>query len=161
MSDDTKNKPAAPGISDAAMAAAVKFVSEQMIPAAVAAAVAATTKQGGAGPLPAAPKSKEKCTDCGQTKSTGCMGQHVEMVVFPKSYSEYFTGVTLNGVKYLSNHENHKITVPASCESMLQGIVDQYEKNERELATGRKASRHSGQVSPHGSSVNPANQAWR
>lgn len=126
-------------------------------------AVAVTTAGASKGPAqaaPPAPKSREKCSDCGQQKS-GCEGKHIQMTVFPKSYADYFVGVVINGVKYLSNHENHKVTVPAACESTIQGIVNTFEKNEQELATGRKANRHSGQVGPNGVSVSQANAAWR
>lgn len=154
-----------PAISDAAMAAAVKFVSEQMIPAAVAAAVSATTKQAAPAPAPtrAGPVPQQKCHDCGQVRS-GCEGKHVLLAVYPQRYpqhADYFPGVILNGVKYLSNNGSHKILVPANAESTILGVVAGFEQNEHEMANGRKAERHSGHVSPHGASVQPANQAWR
>ena len=163
--EKTETKTAAP-ISDAAMAAAVKYVSEQMIPAAVAAAVSATTKQPthAIAPAPARAGSVlRKCHDCGQAE-TGCEGKHVQMVVYPTRYpqhADYFPGVIINGQRYLSNDSGHKVTVPANCEASILAIVAGFEQNEQDMATGRKAERHSGRVSPHGANVQPANQAWR
>ncbi len=162
MSDNSNKN--TPPVSDAAMAAAVKYVSEQMIPAAVAAAVAATTKSAPqAAPAPKSALSIPTCTECGQ-KVTGCEGKHAKMVVYPVNYpqyADYFTGVILNGVKYLSNDGGHEVVVPANCVGTINAIVAGYEKNEQEMAIGRRAERHSGHVTPRGSSVQPANQAWR
>lgn len=162
MSDNSNKN--APAVTDAAMAAAVKYVSEQMIPAAVAAAVAATTKSA---PAPQAQARSvlniPTCTDCGQ-KVTGCEGKHSKMVVYPTNFpqfADYFVGVILNGVKYLSNDASHEVVVPTNCIGTINAIVAGYEKNEQEMAIGRKKEHSSGHVTPHGSSVQPAHQAWR
>lgn len=155
---DNKNTPA---LSDAAMAAAVKYVSEQMIPAAVAAAVAATTKQAPAqAPASTSVLGAPQCTECGQ-KLSACKGKHAKMVVFPVHYPEYFQGVFINGQKYLSNDGSHEVTVPADCVASIQAIVNGYDQNERELSTGRTKQHHSGYVSPHGSSFQEAKVGWR
>lgn len=131
----------------------------QLLPSLVASMVTATNANKPAqGPV--APLNKPKCHECGQVR-TGCEGKHVLMAVTPKDFANYFPGVFINGVRYFSDHENQLVTVPASAESAILGILQGYEKNEKELATGRKAQRHSGHVSPHGSSVSPANAAWR
>jgi hypothetical protein len=163
MSDD--KKPTAPAISADAMAAAIKMVSEQMIPAAVAAAVSAVSRQNQPAAAPARPSNAApaRCSACGQ-QATACGGKHMEMVVFPLRYpqhAEYFMGVSINGIKYLSNDENHKVVVPENAAGSIKSIVQGFEQNEQDMAVGRKATRHSGSVSPHGNSVSPASQAWR
>lgn len=159
MSDD-KNKPA---VSADALAAAIKQVSEQMIPAAIAAAVAATSKPVVQAPPPG-PKRDQKCTECKQSLLTGCEGKHARMVVYPQRYpqhADYFPGAIINGVKYLSNDEGHRILVPEAAVGTIEGIVAAFEQNEQDMAVGRKAVRHSGTISPHGSSVSQADKAWR
>ena len=131
----------------------------KLLPTLVASMVTAANANKPA-PGPQAQLNKPKCHECGQVK-TGCEGKHVLMAVTPRDFANYFPGVFINGVRYFSDHENQLIIVPASAESAILGILAGYEKNEKELATGRKAVRHSGHVSPHGSSVSPANQAWR
>ncbi len=132
-----------------------------LIPTLVASAVAAGQAQRPAAQAaPAQNFNKPKCHECGQVKA-GCEGKHVKMAVTPRDFTDYFPGVFINGIRYFSDHEGQLVTVPASAESAILGILQGYEKNEKELATGRKATRHSGHVSPNGSSVSPANQAWR
>lgn len=130
-----------------------------LIPTMIASAVQAS-KAAEPAPRGAAPKQMPKCHECGQVLS-GCEGKHIQMVVHPAQFAEYFPGVIINGIKYLSNDSGHRITVPAACESTIMGIVAGFEKNEREISVGRKRDHHSGSVSPHGSSINPANAAWR
>jgi hypothetical protein len=146
----------------------VKQVAEAMmgiIPAAVATAVQAANsqRQAAAPQAPAQVRPAARCSDCGQAVSA-CHGKHVQMVVYPTRYpehAEYFQGVLLNGVKYLSNNEGHQITVPEVAFSDIKSIVAGFEQNEQDMKLGRKVERHSGTVSPHGVSFNPANQAWR
>lgn len=157
MSDDTKLKPAAPEAP-----ITMKQVLE-LIPQMIAASVAATSKpQHAAEPAPER-QGKQRCHDCGQVMSA-CHGKHVQLVVYPQRYehaADYFPGVFINGVRYLSNHSTHTVTVPAESAGDIVNTVAGFEHNEQELATGRKASRHSGSVGPYGSSVSPASQAWR
>lgn len=168
MSDPKKPEVTKPETAklDPTVAEAMRLVAEQMIPAAVAAAVAATqgsrqsAPQAQASPAPA---RHEKCHDCGQVR-TGCEGRHVDIVVFPTRYphhAEYFSGVQINGVRYLSNDASHRVCVPANCESSILNIVSAFEQNEQDQAMGRKASHHGGRVGPNGSQTKPANAAWR
>lgn len=160
MSDDTKTNKQ-PAQSEQIT---IKQIVEQLIPSAIAAAVQAT-KQSQAPVQAARPANvaAPRCGDCGQEK-TACGGKHVQMVVFPLRYpqhAEYFMGVQINGVKYLSNDENHKVTVPEEAAGSIKSIVQAFEQNEQDMAVGRKAIRHSGTVSPYGASTSPAQQAWR
>ena len=167
MSDKkVETKPEIAKSESTILAEAVKLVAEQMIPAAVAAAVAATSQrqaaQVPAGRFPAA-VNHERCQDCGQIR-TGCNGKHVLAVVYPLRYpmaADYFTGVVLNGVKYMSNNSSHKVLIPADAESSILNIVANFEQNEQDQALGRKAERSSGVVSPNGANFVPANSAWR
>lgn len=156
MSDDKKATPEAP--------ITMKQVLE-LIPQMIASAVAASSK----GPVAAAAKPTNaqlpKCPECKQVRDNGlgggCQGRHTLMVVHPTHHAEYFPGAIINGVKYLSNDPGHRVLVPADAASTIEGIVNGYEQNEREISVGRKAERHSGSVSPHGSSTIPQHAAWR
>ena len=125
-------------------------------------------KGGGAGAKPAQaapPKPPQigRCHECGQLVSA-CDRKHVQMVVYPlkyPQYADYFPGVFVNGVRYLSNDDGHPITVPAVAQAEIAGHVAGFERNEHEMANGRVAERHSGVVSPHGTAFNPASAAWR
>lgn len=132
----------------------------KMIPTLVASTVAATNAANAPKPAVAQNVQRQKCHECGQVK-TGCEGKHVRMSVTPRDFAEYFPGVFLNGVRYFSDYEGQLVTVPAAAESAILGILAGYEKNEKELATGRKAIRHSGTVSPSGSRTTEQNAAWR
>jgi hypothetical protein len=86
------------------------------------------------------------------------------MVVFPRRYPEhgqFFQGVYLNGVKYLSNDEGHEITVPEIAAGSIAQLVQNFENNEQETRIGRRAERFSGTLSPAGSAVTPQNIGWR
>jgi hypothetical protein len=159
------DKPASNPNTASDLEKAIKAVAEQMIPAAIAAAITAT--QGTRPAAQAAPVqpngSNPQCSECGQKRSA-CGGKHVQMVVFPTrfpQFADYFPGVILNGVKYLSNDDSHTVTVPAIAESDVLNTVAGFERNEHEMANGRVAERHSGTVSPRGTSFSPANAAWR
>ena len=142
----------------------MKQVVEQLIPAAIAAAVSATNKQQPAPAAQARPVgAPQRCPECSQQRSA-CEGKHIEMVVYPTRYPEhadYFVGVMINGIKYLSNDDTHKVLVPENAAGAIKAIVQTFEQNEHDMATGRKAQRHSGVVSPHGAAVNQATAAWR
>lgn len=145
---------------------AIKAVADSIIPAAVAAAVAATQRSNIVQAAPSgrpAPPSNAKCHVCSQSYS-GCEGKHVSMVVYPQRYpehGEYFQGATLNGVRYLSNDEQHEILVPENAVGTISQIVRNFEDNEQDTRIGRKAERRSGVIGPNGSSFNPALKAWR
>lgn len=166
MSDKPTNTPkveAKPELSDA-YKQALKDVSEQLIPAAIAAVMTAQKGQAPAErPRAHAPMAAPRCHECGQQK-TACEGKHVKLVVFPIQYpqhADFFPGVFINGVRYLSNDGGHAITVPEVSANEIAAIVRGFEKNEQEMAVGRKAERHSGVVSPHGSATVPQTVGWR
>ena len=99
------------------------------------------------------------CSTCGQPIKA-CDEKHVEMAVYPCSYPEFgdfFQGVIVNGVKYLSNNESHLIPVPAKAAVQFQEIIRRYEANERESRIGRSKQHNSGHI------ANPsmAQSAWR
>jgi hypothetical protein len=77
------------------------------------------------------------CHECGQAERA-CKGKHTQMVVYPPddSYAEWFTGLFLNGVKYLSDHGGHAITVPE--QNDFAHMLNMWCKSEREMRQGRK-----------------------
>ena len=152
---DTKTPDLKPAVDAPITMKDVLALIPTMIASAVQASKAASqpTSNRAATPTP-------QCTECRQALS-GCEGKHVKMVVHPGHFAEYFPGAIINGIRYLSNDSGHMVLVPAACESTILSIVANYEQNERDMAVGRKRDHHSGSVSPHGSSVNPANAAWR
>lgn len=142
---------------------AIKKVSAELIPAAVAAAVSAVKTADAQRPAVPQHKAPQRCTECGQ-QATACGGKHVDIVVYPLRYpqhADYFRGVILNGVTYLSNNDNHKVRVPAEAESTIRQIVAGYEQNEQDMQVGRQKEHHSGRIGPNGSSVQQAQAAWR
>lgn len=166
MSDEKKTQTSTqPGIDKSTLEAAIKAVAEQIVPAAVVAAISAS-KQGqpqAASPSRPQPPNRERCSACGQAKS-GCEGKHTMLVVYPQRYpehGEFFQGAKINGVRYLSNNENHEILVPTLAVDTIRNLVRAFEQNEQEQRVGRKAERRSGSVSPYGSNFNPALKAWR
>ncbi len=100
------------------------------------------------------------CQKCGQMltkggRPAGCQGKHVEMVVYPKKHGRFFQGAFINGVRYLSNHARHKITVPA--ENNIEYAVAQWEDSEDRMKEGRESNHNSGEMSATGkTSFNPA-----
>lgn len=110
-----------------------------------------------------APAIRQICHVCRQALA-GCEGKHVQLVVYPQRYPEhgqFFQGVFLNGVKYLSNDDGHEITVPANAANSIRQLVQNFENNEQETRIGRKAERYSGSLGPGGSAVNPQHIGWR
>lgn len=88
------------------------------------------------------------CTICRQPEK-GCHKEHVDMVVFPTRYPEFgdfFRGVILNGVVYLSSDENQAIPVPKDAATWIAGTIRNFEQNERETQHGRSKTHHSGHV---------------
>lgn len=163
MSEKPASKPEAKSESTATLEAAIKAVAEQIIPSAIAAAITANNASRPAQAAPPKPPPIGRCHECGQLVSA-CDKKHVQMVVYPlkyPQYADYFPGVFVNGVRYLSNDDGHPITVPAVAQAEIAGHVAGFERNEHEMANGRVAERHSGVVSPHGTAFNPASAAWR
>lgn len=111
---------------------------------------------------------QERCSECGQ-KRGGCKDEHVQMVVLPmqQDFADWFEGAFINGVRYLSSHGGHKITVPKSAEGGIARTIADFEDNEKHLRTPRKKMKYEpiGNVGPGGaqSYVNPNNiaQGWR
>lgn len=158
---EAKTEAKQPEMDSSALKAAVKEVAEQMLAPALAAVLSAQQ------PKPAAasraPVNHEKCYECGQYRSA-CKGEHAEIVVYPLRYeetAEFFPGVYLNGVKYLSNDGGHKVVVPAEAAGGILQTVQHYEQAEHEARVGRVKNHHSGSIGPSGSRFNPASQAWR
>lgn len=167
MSDNKKETKTESKPLDPAMAEALRLVAEQMIPAAVASAVAAvSSRQPAAAPsqsrMSAGPPP-EICQDCKQ-ELRACKGKHVMAVVFPQRYphtGDYFTGIVLNGVKYLSNDASHKILIPENALTSIQQMVETYEQNEQDMSVGRKVERHSGSIGPGASGARQQHIGWR
>ncbi len=140
------------------ISATIRAVTTDLLPAMMAA-----MKQGTNTPQFAAAEAKikrrELCQVCRQAVS-GCGGVHSEMIVFPQKYPEFgkwFQGVTINGVRYLSDNATDYVTVPASCVSSISNMVRAYEENERVMRMGRTAEHNSGDSR----APKQPNQAWR
>jgi hypothetical protein len=166
MSDQKKPEQKPEQLQGQSLQDVVKMFAENMIPAAVAAAVSAVSTQqaqGSRAPAPQAVRPAPRCPECGQPV-TACSNKHISMVVYPTRYpqhAEYFPGAIINGVKYLSNNDSHSVTVPEVSYSDIKTIVSQFEQNEQEMAVGRIAERLSGTVSPRGTQTIQQTQAWR
>lgn len=166
MSDEKKTQTSTqPSIDQSTLEKAIKAVAEQIVPAAVVAAVAATKQsqqpvQSSSRPQPVA---RERCHLCQQARSA-CGDKHVMMVVYPQRYpehGEFFQGAKINGVRYLSNNESHEVLVPEPAVATISNIIRGFERNEQESRVGRRVERRSGSIGPHGSNFNPALKAWR
>lgn len=85
----------------------------------------------------------ETCNECKQKRSA-CKGKHKKVVVLPNNpeAAEWFRGVCINGVWYLSAHANDAVVVPF--ESDVEGLVSAFERNELETRLGRKKLHYSG-----------------
>lgn len=144
---------------------AIKAVANEMIPAAIAAAIhSVNAGQPRAAAPPPARQVRQVCSDCKQDKITGCGGKHAYIVVYPTRYEEaqeFFPGVFLNGVKYLSNNMEHEVCVPESAAGDILNTVQRFEQNEHEQRVGRSKKHHSGAIGPGGNAINPAHAAWR
>ena len=80
--------------------------------------------------------------------------------MYPTNYPEFgdfFQGVFVNGVRYLSNNGDHFIPVPKKAVTMFQGIIRTYEQNERESRVGRSKQHNSGHIT----NPQPAQAGWR
>lgn len=102
------------------------------------------------------------CGECGQRKS-GCRGEHELMSVYPKQfpqYADYFQGVFINGVRYLSNNAEHLIPVPKVAAGDIAHKIQQAENEEMIARTGRVKHHNSGDVSSP-RAFNPAANGFR
>jgi len=156
-----------------AAAAGAKAAVDALMPA-VATLVAEATKpkhlQDAAAPKP----KKPKCPICLQPNlacgyvfakngepETPKEQHHRKLPVYPgnPNLGKWFQGVIFNGVRYLSNSKQHSIWVPK--DSNIEYIIELWEQNEQELATGREAHHNSGSLSKNGSNFTAAQSAWR
>lgn len=103
-----------------------------------------------------------KCGACGQLVAA-CKGKHIEMVVYPNQYAQWFQGAFINGVRYLSNGPHHKVTVPEVND--IQFTLDTYVENEAQQALGKAKMHNSGLISPNSGTAHfipaTAQSAWR
>jgi len=89
--------------------------------------------------------AQSRCSECGQFK-IACKEKHRMAVVRPTDdeAQRWFTGVKINGVRYMSDHSSHYITVPEDCN--IEYLVSAYERNEIIQRRGRKVSHNSGSI---------------
>ena len=150
-----EEKPEAPK-ADSSVADAIKAAISEALPLATALAAQAMANQHPApAPYvgPAVPFLKQAlvtCGECGQktdaAKTKGCKGEHRLAIVFSDDEEEaqWFQGVKINGVRYLSNHPGHYITVPKDCN--VEYMVAEHTRLAKQLRVGRKNNRHSGSI---------------
>jgi hypothetical protein len=129
-------------------AAAAKAAVDALMPAMAAVSVqnrqtgqVASPQQGGFPRVPVI-----RCNECGQDKRA-CKSGHKQMCVYPTRYpefAEWFMGVYINGVRYLSDRPGHLITVPADAESGILTHIRVWEDNERTTKLGKKRRHNSG-----------------
>lgn len=142
-----------------AIANAVERAIEKALPAAVSVAVSALRPPA---PAPVAASAAhantpahpgQKCHECRQLLRA-CKGQHMKMCVYPKNeeFGQFFQGVKVNGVVYLSDFPGHEITVPK--ENDIAERLQAAEQQERWNRSGRKKMRKSAHLSPEGSRFN-------
>jgi uncharacterized protein YraI len=136
-------------VADGASAAA-KAAVEALMPA-----IAAATINAGKGQVPAQGVGHFnrppviRCNQCGQDQKACKTNGHTEMVVYPTRYpefAEWFMGVYINGVRYLSDRPGHKITVPTDSVSGIKTHIQVWEDNERTTKLGKKRRHNSGDV---------------
>jgi hypothetical protein len=171
MSDIKPNTPAAPQkpteakteakagtIGGSDLESLIKRISEEMLSVSIATASAMRP----AAPAPSGHQARDfgpKCGTCGQYE-TACQKKHVDFCAYPTNYpefGEFFQGIMVNGVRYLSNGPGHTVKIPAVSEAEFANIIRTYEHNERESRVGRSKVHNSGSVF----NPQPANAAWR
>jgi len=135
-------------VADGATAAA-KAAVDALMPAIAAvnaqgrsqAPAVAVQQQGGFPRIPVI-----RCNECGQDKRA-CKSGHVSLCVYPSRYpefAEWFMGVYINGVRYLSDRPGHMVTVPKDAESGILSHIQVWEENERTTKLGKKRKHNSG-----------------
>lgn len=96
----------------------------------------------------------QKCQQCGQYE-IACQGKHRKAIVYPTNHrarwARFFSGVWLNGVKYLSSRPGHQVTVPADFYPEVD--TQRWEMNEEQQANGRESYFDSGNLSATGNST--------
>jgi hypothetical protein len=103
----------------------------------------AARSQAASAPAPAPRRSR--CSECGQPQMA-CNNEHRLTIVWPTDsrVARFFSGVKINGVRYVSNGPGHLITVPKECN--VEYLVAQNEKQEATAFDGRKFARNSGSI---------------
>lgn len=140
------------------IAATVKSVVGELVPALLAMQGPKTAPKA----APVFVDTITKCNDCGQLVAA-CKGEHVQIAVFPKvhlQYADYFQGVFINGVRYLSNNGGHKITVPANSAGHIEYMTRLAEEEEIALRNPRVKQHNSGDVG-RPAPFNPATDGFR
>lgn len=108
--------------------------------------------------------TRQRCTECGFFVADGkeTCDEHVMMVVYPTSnpeFGDWFVshGIRISGVKFASEHENHRIPVPKQAASTILERLQAWEQHEREMRNGKDKRRRgpSARVSPNGVTSNP------
>ncbi len=154
MSDEKKSQ--AEQIADA-----VKQAISEALPAAAAIAAQVTANNQPKQAQTYVPPSRRgapKCEECKQYKEA-CKDQHAMMCVWPDDdeAAQWFTGVKLNGVRYMSNGPGHMITVPKK--NNIGYILAKWTENERVQRRGRKVSHNSGQIGGGTNNFNAFNKS--
>lgn len=129
-------------------AAAAKAAVEALMPA-IASAVLQGNKPGPmvAGQVPRVPVIR--CGTCGQDQRACKVNGHEKMVVYPARYpefAEWFMGVYINGVRYLSDNASHLVTVPKDAVAGIKTHIQVWEDNERTTKLGKKRRHNTGSV---------------
>lgn len=159
MSDKHEKKTEELALQTSAIKEIAKEIGDQMM------AVQLASQQMAKGPAPRLSKKNQvgECGTCGQLNSA-CNNEHALMVVFPTRYPEFgkwFQGRRLNGVRYLSANQTHKIYVPKAAVGDIQKAIEGFEETERINLTGRKAEHDSGEIGPGSSGSREAHVGWR
>lgn len=142
MADDKKTTGQRSELADA-----VRDILKEVLPAAVGAGLEAARQTADAKAVAGAPPIKDlsDCTECRQKRSA-CGGRHRKLCVLPEDqeYAQWFQGLRVNGVLYLSDRPGHQITIPADLNA--EHMIEQFVRNEKELKHGRQRGRFSGAV---------------
>lgn len=154
MANEKPNTPAAPAAPvdpvKAAAAASAAAAVEAMLPTVVAMLAQQQPRVMGGRPVHQDPGPR--CHICGQY-AKACGGppaegakdtNHAWISVFPRGiagqaeFADWFTGVIINGVTYLSNGPGHRIPVPKVAEADINATVAKWSEEEVLSRVGRK-----------------------
>lgn len=147
MSDDKKLEAKPEEKPQSEIQKAVSEALKEALPMAAAlaaqAAVNAQPREVRAAPAPA--PSGARCSECGQ-KDMACKGEHRMACVYPddEEAARWFTGVKINGARYISEGLGHFITVPKDCN--VEYLMQAWVQNEKIQRHGRKRMHNSGAI---------------
>lgn len=129
-----------------AVSEAARAAVQAMMPA-VAASIASAQPRQAPVSIDRAPHSHPRCPACNQYQ-VACKGKHESLVVYPQNdqFADWFDGIDINGVRYISPDRNTAIVVPADAAGVILKMVKDYEDNEMQTRMGRKRTRNSGDV---------------